>query len=189
MPGTTPLGLRYPLQGETVNATSWQNLATDIDTLMTTVDGLRDRALQPATASIIGSFSATSLATATDGVYSTFVTVLWDTSGFANLGVNADRLTLSTGVYFARAQATLSGYTTMTYVRVGLLAQSRIWAMQNADTIAGSGLHTANAAGIVVITTASSALQVRIRWAGTGGPANFINGALDVYKIRELADV
>ena len=52
MPGATPLGLRYPLQGETVDAASWQNLATDIDAQMTVIQGVRDKAFRPPTASV-----------------------------------------------------------------------------------------------------------------------------------------
>lgn len=188
MPGVTPLGLRFPLQGETVDSTSWQNLANDVDTLMTTVDGLRNRATKPATASIQG-FAGTALATGVDGVYANFNFVEWDNAGFANLGVNPDRLTLSTGVYYASAQATLTTYTTMVFFRVGLLAGARIWAMQHVDTLAAAALPTAIAAGVVIITAPATALQVRIRWNGTGGPASITNGLLSVYKVRELADV
>lgn len=189
MPGATPLGLRYPLQGETVDATSWQNLANDIDGLMTTVDSLRDRSIKPATASIRGSFSGTAVATGVDSVYNNFNAVVWDNSSFANLGVNPDRLTLSTGVYYASAMGEITAYTTLTFFRVGLLAGGRIWAMQHVDTLAVATFPQAQASGVVVITTPSTALQMRIRWNGTGGPATVVDGLLSVYKIRELADV
>lgn len=189
MPGATPLGLRFPLQGETVDATSWQNLANDIDALMTTVDGLRDRAIKPATAAIQGSFTGTAVATGVDSVYNDFTNVNWDNAGFANVGVNPDRLTLSTGVYYASALGSLTAYTTLTFFRVGLLAGGRIWAMQHVDTLAAASFPAAQAAGVVVVTAPATALQMRIRWNGTGGPATVFDGLLSVYKIRELADV
>lgn len=191
MPGMTSLGIRYPFQNETVNATSWQTMATDVDTLLSQLDVLRIKTTNPLMASISGPFitPSTNLATATDGVYNVFSTVNFDTGGFANLGVNADRLTLSTGIYFARASATMTTYTTVTYMRVGLLTGSTVWSMQTTATLATNPTLLGSASGLVVVTAPNTALQVRIRWVGTGGPAHFVQGRLDCYKIRDISNV
>jgi hypothetical protein len=191
MPGSTSLGIHYPLQNETVNATSWQTMATDVDTLLSQLDVLRLKTTNPPTASISGPFSSpfTSLATATDGTYAAFDTVNWDTAGMASLGVNPDRLTLQSGVWFARVTAAISNYTTITYMRVGLLCGGTIWSMQTTSTISNNPTLLASASGIVVVTTPPLPLQMRIRWVGTGGPAHFIQGRMDVYKIRDISDV
>jgi hypothetical protein len=191
MPGTTSLGIRYPLQNETVTATSWQDLATDVDTLMTQLDALRDKTTNPLSASISGPFSApaTSLATTTDGTYNVFNTVNWDTGGFANLGLNPDRLTLPTGIYFARASVAITAYTTLSFMRVGVLTNTTDWSRQTTSTVSGTPILTASASGLVVVTVPSTALKVHLRWVGTGGPANFIQGRLDAYKIRDISDV
>lgn len=191
MPGTTSLGIHYPLQNETVNATSWQTMATDIDTLLSQLDTIRLKTTNPLTASISGPFSSpfTSLATGTDGTYAAFDTVNWDTGSLASLGVNPDRLTLPTGVWFARATVAMSTYTTATYMRVGLLCGGVIWSMQTTSTISNNPTLVASASGLVVVTVPPLPLQMRIRWVGVGGPAHFIQGRLDVYKIRDISDV
>jgi hypothetical protein len=191
MPGTTPLGIHYPLQNETVTATSWQTMATDIDTLLSSLDTIRDKTTNPTTASIRGPFITpfVTLATATDGTYNVFDTVEWDNGGLASLGVNPDRLTLQSGVYFARASVSITNYTTLTYMRVGLLCGGVIWSMQTTSTLSTNPQLTSAASGLVVVTTPPLPLQMRIRWVGTGGPAHFIQGHLQVYKIRDIANV
>jgi hypothetical protein len=191
MPGTTSLGIHYPLQGEIVTATSWQTMATDIDTILSDLDTIRLKTTNPITASISGPFSSpsTNLATATDGTYNVFDTVNWDTGGLASLGVNPDRLTLQSGIYFARATVAMSTYTTMTYMRVGLLCGGVIWSMQTTSTLSNNPTVLSSASGLVVVTTPPLPLQMRIRWVGTGGPAHFIQGRLEVYKIRDIANV
>ncbi len=191
MPGMTSLGIRFPLQGETVDATSWQNMANDIDALMTSLDTIRDRATKPESAMIrdtIGSVTTTP-ASNTDGVLH-FSQVSWDTSTFANLGANNDRLTLSTGVYYATATSDISAYTTMTQARIGLLTGSTLWAAQSIDTVSDGSLFLV-ASGVVVVTAAATALQVRCRWNGTGTAVFDAAGGnnLFVYKIREISDV
>jgi len=188
MPGATPLGLRYPLQGETVDATSWQNLAEDIDTLMTQLDGLRDANLRPITASVTGSGGSAVTATGVDGVL-TYNLESWDTANLANLGVNNDRLTLSTGIWFARANTSfLSGTGAITFTRTGLLLGGVLWQsmeMSTATSVTGNMVAT----GCLVVTVAGTILQQRVRWNGAGGPGTWSGGTLQVYKIRELADI
>ena len=191
MPGTTSLGIHYPLQNETVNATSWQTMATDVDTLLSQLDVLRLKTTNPLTASISGPFitPATAVATATDGIYNVFNTVNWDTGGFANLGVNPDRLTLSTGIYFARATAAITNYTTLTFMRVGVLVGANWWSRQTTSTISGTPIVTASASALIAVTAPATTLKLSVRWVGTGGPANFIQGRLECYKVRDISNV
>ena len=99
MPGTTSLGIRYPFQNETVNQASWQNMANDIDGLLTQLGVLRDATVNPATAQIFGSGTSVTLATNVTGNL-TFNFENWDTAGYANLGVNNDRFTVQPGVFY-----------------------------------------------------------------------------------------
>lgn len=189
MPGYTSLGIQYPLQNEVVDATSWQTMADDIDALLTSLDALRDVAVSRPTAAISG--GSTGLAVNTDGVLSGFTVEDFDTGGYANLGVNNDRLTLPTGVFWCQAKANMTGATTIAMTRTGLLVGgTTIWAMQQQDTYAaGANPGNIRSSGIVVITSASTTLQARIRWSGTGGPATFLSQELAAYKVRDLGNV
>ena len=189
MPGATSLGIHYPLQNETVDAASWQTMANDIDALLTSLDALRDVAVSRPAAKISG--GSTIVAANTDSVMSGFSTESFDTGGYANLGVNNDRLTLPTGIFWCYTVANMSGATTLAMTRTGLLVGgTTIWAMQQQDNYtAGHNPSSIRSSGLVVITVASTILQARIRWAGTGGPATFLSQELAAYKVRDLADV
>lgn len=187
MPGYTSLGIQYPVQGEVVDAAAWQTMAQDIDDLMTSLDTIRDLAGSRPTASISGGSVAT--ATGVDGTVSTFTSEDWDTGGYANLGVNNDRLTVPPGIYWCTAVGNLTGATTVTQKRLGILYNSIIWGSQSEATITSGNNNFSVATGLVVASSAATAIQVRTRWQGTGGPATtrFVN--LRIYQVRELNDL
>jgi len=187
MPGTTSLGIRYPLQSEIVDATSWQDMADDIDALMTSLDALRDTAVTRPTARITG--GSTSVAVNTNVVLSGFNNVSWDNAGYANLGVDDDLLTVSSGIYWAYTKANMSGTTTFTMARISILVSGSVWAMQQQDDYSSTFASDIRSSGLFLVTAASATLQARARWAGTGGPATFSSQELAVYKVRDLADV
>ena len=152
MPGATPLGLRYPFQGETVDATSWQNLATDIDGLMTTTQGLRTTAFHPPTASIGNSGgNVLPVTTASGGsALMLFNVVNWDNASLVNLVANNDRITVGPGIWWARTTVSLlDSWTTLTYMRAGIIdALGNTWAFAQVDTVstpAFAGAVTTNA--------------------------------------------
>lgn len=188
MPGTTSLGIRYPYQNEVVTAQSWQDMADDIDALFTSLDALTDLARLKPSASISGGAAAT--ATNNNGIPTNYTTVNWDTGGYANLGVNPDRLTVPSGVYWGFCSGFLSGATTVTAKRVGLLHNSIVWGAQTVDILTGTGNGTISpGSGMIICTGVTNVIQVRCIWTGTGGPATTGSVTLSVYKIRELADL
>lgn len=188
MPGSTSLGIPYPLQGETVDAASWQDMADTVDGLLTQLDTIRDVAVSKPSVSISGGTVVT--ATGVNGTVTGFTTEDWDTGGYADLGVNPDRVTVPAGIYFAVCEGSLTGFTTLTMMRLSILADGVIWGANNVDTLTGSGVFRFSwGGGTVMVSTASNAIQVRTRWNGTGGPATTQSVTLRVYKIRDLADL
>ena len=196
MPGTTSLGLRYPLMGETVDATSWQNLANDIDALMTTVQNLRTKAFHTPTASIGNTGSGSLNINTASGALADmqFNAVNWDTATLANLGVNNDRVTVPPGIWYVRFTAgLLQGFTTATFISVYVRdGAGTIWGAQQTGNVT-SGLPGPLTVDTLVLTTAAAtAIKGSVIWVGTGGPGQWTasNGAsLQVYRIRELVDV
>lgn len=189
MPGSTSLGIPFPLQGETVDAASWQDMADAVDALLSQLDTLRDLATSKPSASISGGTVVT--ATGVNGTVTGFTDVDWDTGGYADLVTNPDRVTVPAGVYWAICEGSLTGYTTTTVMRLSILADSVIWGANNIDILTGvGGIRSFTwGAGTVMVSAASNAIQVRTRWNGTGGPATTQSVTLRVYKIRDLADL
>lgn len=188
MPGTTSLGIRYPLQSEIINATSWQNMSEDIDALLTSLDALRDTAVSRPTARISG--GTTSVAVNTDVFMSTFNSVDWDTGGYADLGANDDRLTLPSGIFWCVTKGNISGTTTLAMARTGIVSGgATVWGMQEQDDYTSTVASTIRSSALVMLTAASTIIQARVRWSGTGGPATCNGQELAVYKVRDLADV
>jgi hypothetical protein len=193
MPGMTPLGLRYPLQGETVDATSWQNLANDIDTLMTTINTIRTTAFHTPTASV-GNVSGTlpiSVASSTL-VDMRYNNVNWDTASLVNLVANDDRITVGTGVWYVRFTArSWSGMGTLvtgiSYIRD---TGGTFWSEQSIQNLGSpSSGGPLSCSGVVVNQAASLGIKGTVAWNGAGGPATYNGAALQVYRLREIGDV
>lgn len=188
MPGTTSLGIRYPLQGEVISAQAYQDMADDVDALMTQLDALRDVAVTHPSASISGGSIAT--ASGADGTVTNFSTTTWDTGGYVDLVTNPDRFTVPSGVYWAVCEGTLSGATTVTAKRLAILHSFAICGAQSVDTLTGTGNGAIGpASGVVICSGATNAVQARAFWTGTGGPATTGNVDFRIYKIRELSDL
>jgi hypothetical protein len=189
MPGSTPLGLRYPLLGEAVDAQSYRNLANDVDAALTTLRAARNIAMRTPTCSIGNDGTLVpSLAANTDGVM-TFNITNWDTDGLSNLAVNNDRINLPVGIWWGRVSlANITGFATFTYLRVGLITPGFAWSHHMLDTVATSVPGPLTANGLIVNTGPGSVvLQMRIRYGGTGS-ANFNSAQMQVHKIRDIAD-
>lgn len=184
MPGVTPLGLRYPYEGEPVTATSWQNLAEDIDAMMTNLNTTRNLAMRRTTAHM---FTTGGLVTAT-GVDSvmTFNQSLWDSDGIVSF---PSTMNLPPGVWWARVTSeSVSGFATFTFGRVGVLTPGpTLWAHMQVDTVTTSLPGPITASGCLV-TTAVTPMTMRVRWNGTGGPATWGASSMQVYKVRDLGD-
>ncbi len=187
MPGATSLGIRYPFQGETVSATSWQNTAEDIDGLLTQLDVLRDLSTSKPSASISGGTVVT--ASGAVGTLTTYTDEDWVTAGYADLGVSNDRLTVPAGIYWTQCQTRITTVTTVTSARCGVLVGTTVlWHATTLDTV-NATTPLCNSTGIVIATGVSNILQVQVRWVGTGGPGTWVIGRLEAYKVRDLVDV
>ena len=186
MPGTTSLGIRYPFQSETVTAQSWQNMADDIDGLLTSLQTLQTAALHPETASI--SSSGTTNPASGASVQQTFATEDWDVGNLANLGVSNNRLTLSSGLWYARYSSFLSGYTTITVAHWGLLVGgTTVVAEQEMDSTTTTSVG-GTVSSLVYASAAGTILQGNFIWIGTGTGA-LGTATMQVYKLREVANL
>jgi hypothetical protein len=189
MPGATSLGIRYPLEGETVTAQSWQDMADDIDALFTDLDTLRIAGLNRATASVSSSPAGVGGIVSGTTTTMTYTIEDWDTGGYANLGVNNDRLTLPTGLYFMRFSTFLgipSTINDITLVRYFLNLNGI--AIASIETDENSSITNNNTVTCVYpVMSASSSLTGSCRFNGTG-TATMAGASLQAYKIRELLD-
>ena len=187
MPDATSLGIPYPLQGETVTAQSWEDLATAVDGLLTQLDTIRDLAAQFETAQISGgSVVANSASTQTIANYSS---VTWDTSSWVNLGAFPNQITVPPGLYFVAGYSFISGGTTYNMARLQVMAAGVPWGVRTSDGAGTSAMVVTSVFGFVMCTAATTAITLAARWQGTGGPATFSTSRLAVVKIRALADV
>lgn len=184
MPGSTSLGLRYPLPWETVTAQSYQDLAEDIDSVLDTIDLLETKARVPPMAMVTLFGSNVTVPQAVHTVV-TFDSEVMDNANLSNLGVNNDRLTLSAGVWFVNAYALATGGTTTTAVQLQFYVNTVLHSFNRIDD---SSFVTKNitAQSVVKASVDGTILQLYAFWSGTGGPATWVSPMLRVYRIREL---
>ena len=187
MPGMTSLGIPYPLQGETVTAQSWEDLAVAVDGLMTSLDTIRDLAEDFDTAQISG--GSVAVATGVTATIANYSTESWDTAGWVDLGVSPNQITVPPGLYFVNGYAFISGGTTYTMARLQIMVAGTPWAVRTTDGTGTASLLLASVHGFVMCTAASTALTLSGRWVGTGGPATFSTARFQAVKIRALANV
>jgi hypothetical protein len=191
MPGTTSLGIPYPFQNETVDAASWQNMATAVDALFTQLNSLSTLATNRPTASISSTGAVTGIASGSTLVQS-FATEDWDTGGYANLGVNADRLTLDTGIFYARFNVLVTptnSATNITLVRTFLVLDGlTLGAVETDQAETDNGSAGQVATSMMAVYNNGAVLQGVYSFFGTGGTAFSGSATLQVYKIRELLD-
>lgn len=183
MPGTTPLGLRYPYPWETVTADSFQNLAEDIDTVLDGLDVLRLQARVPAQASVLQAGAGNNVTVAV-GTGLTWDTEVYDTAGLVNLGVNNDRFTLSTGLWFCTAWANTSGGTTTTGTHLQFNVAGVLHTFHRIDNSSITGKNI-SAQALIPITAAGTILQLVATWTGTGGPQVWTS-RMQAWKVRDL---
>lgn len=187
MPGATSLGIPYPIQPEVVNALSWQNMATAIDTLLTSLDTLRDLAVTRPSARITGATTG-AVNSATTTTVTNFTTVEWDTGSYANLGVSPSQLTVPPGLYFATASLSASGsVTAQAMARLQIITGATVWGGAMVDTTGLTSLSLSSPTTLIMTTAATTAIQIQVRWQGTGGPPSFTLGTLQVVQVRQLA--
>lgn len=183
MPGATPLGLRYPYPWETVTAQSYQDLAEDIDSVLDSLDLLHTSVRVPAQAAILHAGAGTSVTQAVT-TNLTFDTESYDTASLANLGVNNDRLTLSSGIWFANGWAFTTGGTTTSGTQLQLMLATALHTFHRIDNSSFTG-KSINVQGLLHVPINGTILQMAGAWFGTGGPQTWF-ARLQVWKVREL---
>lgn len=189
MGGTTSLGIRYPFQSEVVTAQSWQDMADDVDALLTELQTLRGIAETPNSAGI-NSGDFTGSATTVNNVLGTFG-LAWDTGGYWNAGT-PDRLTVPAGVYWiSLGSAFQTNATTTTQRRAAIFIDGTTERQsQKLDTMTTSGNGFGpTTGGLLALLNPSQYIQYRVQWTGTGGPVNYSSGSMQVYKVRDIADL
>lgn len=189
MPGVTTNRLYpYPLFGETVDATSWQNLANAVDADFTTADLLRaDAQRRPLAYVATGANQAI-----TSGV---LTNMLWDTDIVApnpatmhSTSVNTDRITVPTpGAYFCALRGFGQG-TPMTVMQLTLTVNGTPWQGRSAYTV-GLGLLSPSLCGLVLCQNAGDIIRSAVKLTGTA-PLQVIGGSsimtFLVYRVSRL---
>jgi hypothetical protein len=179
---TTSLGIRYPSPYDTVDATSWQNLASDVDGLLTALGTKRDAALKPSSARVLG--PGTQTVPATTPTVVTYTIEEWDVGGIANLGVNNDRLTLTPGFWYVQGMIWYDGITNPNHTEVDITLNT-VQVAQNRIGPIYSG-YCMQAAILIPVTTAGDFVQMVAGWSGAGGPSTLIRATMDAIKLRNL---
>lgn len=183
MPGTTSLGLRYPMPWETVTAQSYEDLANDIDNVLDVLDALRTQARVPEMALVTYPGGGTSVAQGVTTLL-TYGTEVVDTANLANLGVNNERLTLSAGIWFVNAYAITSGGTTTSGTQLQFHLNTALHSFHRIDN-SNFPSKEINGHTLMWVPIDGSILQVNAAWFGTGGPMTWF-ASLQAWKVREL---
>lgn len=179
MPGLTPYRqIRYPLVGETVDAAAVQNMATDMNTALTTTNTLmglsRHRSIVTASstgfnpAKGVDAYATLSAPSIDNGAAGPGAAAYWS-------GGNPTRLTAPiTGLYYVHLSGSVSFVSTITpaeYVR--LLVRRGGTTVVASDQIAGrtGGFAPDPNLNNVIMLTAGQYLEFGVRWGGTeAGP-------------------
>ena len=108
MPANTPRGYTYPLYTDPNNfPADMADFANDVDADVAALVARQTAALNRPSARV--SATANQLIAANTNTFATFATEEYDNAAMANLGVNNDRLTLtSTGIYLVTAEVNFS---------------------------------------------------------------------------------
>jgi hypothetical protein len=179
MPGQTPLGIRYPLYSEVVSADVWQNMADDIEGILSTIDGYRAQLLTPPTGVVASLSTSITVNTPTVATF-TFEEI---ESDLADLGANNDRFTVPSGIWMMGAYTNLSGFTTVTSFRISLTVNGTTIASNKLPNISGTPPIAMTVQSVVPAATNNTILRTSIHWTGTGGPATG-STQMWVFKLR-----
>lgn len=179
---TTSLGIRYPGPHDVVDATSWQNLASDVDGLLSAIEVKRAAVAKPPSARVLGSGSQTvAVTTPTTVVYTTEE---WDIGGLVNLGVNNDRITLTPGIWIITGTIFYTSQATIAHIEVDLNLNGAQFVQNRIGPFYASAVPQMQATGIVICTVAGDFVSMTAGWSGTGGPAVLFQSYLEAVKIR-----
>jgi len=153
--------------GETVSATSQQNLATAIESALAATDALRLDALKPPTCMAFRSASV-AITVNTDTAANLTSNTFNDPTTMHSTSVNTDQVIVPTaGVYLIHGEANLTATTTLTAVKVGITQNgTQVFAQQSSPKAGGTGwILDCDAA---IVCQAGDIIRLIGRWAGTG---------------------
>jgi hypothetical protein len=168
MPGSTANEhLPYPLIGETVSATSQQNLATAIEASLAATDVIRLDALKPPTCMAFR-FGSVAITVNTDTAANLTSSTFNDPTSMHSTSVNTDQVILPTsGVWLIHGEANLTATTTLTAVKVAITQNgTQVFAQQSSPKAGGTGWILDTDA--VVVGQAGDIIRLSGRWSGTG---------------------
>lgn len=170
MPGVTPiLGLRYPTIGDTVDATSFQNLAQDIDSQMTIIDALKTK--NTVKGRVYASNTAQAITVATPTIL-TFQTNQWlNPASFHSTSVNTDQFVIPyTGLYFAACAVLGSGLpstTTSSLATLTLNGTAYYTVSRDHNGVAAGFNRDMEPQGLFLANT-GDVIRCSVTWTGTG---------------------
>jgi hypothetical protein len=166
MPGVTPFfGLRF-------------KFATDVDAMLQVLDALALDTRRPPMVKWIATAN-TNLTVNTD-TNMNFQSVLYDSHGFANVGVSTTDWTVpagQAGVYMCAAKiGNVGGTTTFTSLRATIL-------VNGADSGYRNKVGKNNPVGVfgLLVLAVGDTVRLRGRWTGTGGPGT-AQGEMAMYR-------
>lgn len=168
MPGATPVfGIRYPVMGDPITTTVFQDEATDIEAAVASVDALATARLNRPYVVVFGSFTA---------VIAVETVVTWtgegrDTDNMFTLGAPTVLTVNTPGVYLVTANMDSPFATTITAVRTSLLRNGVVQYAQSKRS-QNNGIGADTLLSGLISCAAGDTLQVRFLWTGTGGPAS-----------------
>lgn len=169
MPVTPNWNIPYPCAGETIDCTVFQAFTQAIQDAVTGLDDLSTDILNRPAAKVTGGSQAIAVGVSTNATYTTEV---YDNAAMANLGVNNDRLTITTsGMYMVTAWSVLgSGFTTITSNAVAITNNATV--LYRKKNSSDTNLTMAVSVTGLINCTAGDVLRASILWTGTGGPLN-----------------
>jgi hypothetical protein len=174
MAGTTQVqGFPYPFINEAATPVSLQNLADQVDAKLDAKDAARITALTRPSVRVIRSAGSVSVAINTPTTQ-TYDTEEFDTGGFANLGVNNDRIIIpTTGLYYIYGGALGVSIGTATVVEASLARNGTQFA-RNKEKVSDDHDRWVNVSAVKTLTAADF-IQVLAFWTGSAGPYPFTN--------------
>lgn len=177
MPGSTPiLGIPYPLLGETINPSDFQNFANAIDTILNTNVLLGQDALDRPFAQVFPDAISLTQAVDTTLTFNTTSTLMpfINNDGMFSTAT-PDRFTVQTpGVYMVNINnLTVTGFATVTSWRLSLLQNGTMRYAERKNESSSSEPPDTCVTGLIACSAADT-LQVRGLWTGTGGPATLL---------------
>lgn len=168
MPSTPNFAIPYPCSGTTIDCTAFEDFTEAIQDAIDAVSVAEQAALNRPAAKVGDTDAQTfTVAVATN---MTFVFEDFDNDAMANLGVNADRLTIQTdGIYVVSAMAQAAGSVTTLTSQAIAVSQNGTIRYRKKDSVRDNSPMTIHVVGLMSCV-AGDIIRAVYLWTGTGGP-------------------